>query len=769
MSRLCLVVACGLFLCGAPVAVAAQDPLTTEAVAVLAVNGRDVTEILLQIDRDRRLWLPAAALRKAGLQWHSARERNAGEGTLVDVESMTPRLKAAFDQRLGRVTIDAPPEMFGHTGIVGGRDEAIRPRNTALFVNYAATAATGGGRRLTTEAGVSRRGVLLAGSLSVSPFGWVRGGTNATFDNEVRMVRWQIGDTLAQSAFFGAVVPVMGMTFSREFSIAPLFSPQDPIVLGGGTAVPATAEVYVNGRLVARTEIPAGVFDVRGLQVPAGPGHVRVIVRDDFGRTQEFSTNYYRSPRLLATGLHSFRYTAGVPRTDARTHAWHYDGFAGAAEHRFGVRPGLTIGGAMEFAAAGMNGGLDVAARLPMGEVEVDWRVGRTRGKVGQAAHLSYLWRGPRVRGLAALTVASDGFGSPNRPASAPAPRIASNAAIDVPLPRAITVGLRHTYLERPGGYVERRAGAAASIGLGGTASVSASIARVATGARRGREAFVVLTVSMGSLSHATVSAASTGDTSSVAAAVQRALPVGPGVGYRVQTQDGSRASALATLQLQGSVGRIEVGTSRHGPTSSQNVTVSGAVVAIDGGWHVTRPIGDSFGLVKTGEVGGVRTYVNNQLVGRTNRRGEIIAPNFGSYVMNRVAIDDRDMPFTYDVPAADSLVLPGLRTGSVVSFIARPMHTVEGVFVAGPAGSETPVAFGTAQAQWPTGVERVPLGRHGEFRFDQAGPGQYEIRLAHGSRDYRCPLIIAPVTRTAPQLLGRISCREIPDEERQR
>ena len=59
------------------------------------------------------------------------------------------------------------------------------------------------------------------------------------------------------------------------------------------------------------------------------------------------------------------------------------------------------------------------------------------------------------------------------------------------------------------------------------------------------------------------------------------------------------------------------------GGRSTATVDVAGGIVAIGGSLVATRPVQDrGFALVRVPGVGGVRAYLSNQLVGRTDRRG---------------------------------------------------------------------------------------------------------------------------------------------------
>jgi outer membrane usher protein len=192
--------------------------------------------------------------------------------------------------------------------------------------------------------------------------------------------------------------------------------------------------------------------------------------------------------------------------------------------------------------------------------------------------------------------------------------------------------------------------------------------------------------------------------------AYQRSLPIGPGVGARIQWDPRAR-DVDAVLQLQGAVGRAEVrhatvGRAEPGPPTrglgalgwqpATGVSVMGALVALDGRLYATRPVDDAFGVVRVTDVPGVRTYLGHQYVGRTNARGEVVVPNLVSYYGNRLSIDASDVPLDRSVGVEERIVAPAQRGGALVRFESLRLRPIVGRVVVVSARGQTIVpAFG--------------------------------------------------------------------------
>ena len=192
----------------------------------------------------------------------------------------------------------------------------IRPRPISAFLNYAASI-DGGRTGLTLETGINLHGTLLRSSVARDLFGrWRRGPTAFVVDDERRLTRWEIGDGVLSGGSLGGAAQVLGVTVSREFGIDPYFVRYTPLTLTGAATTASSAEVYVNGQLVAREAIEPGAFTLRGLLAPVGAGQAEVVLRDAFGREQRLTSSFYQPVTLLRPGLHQFRYGAGARRDD---------------------------------------------------------------------------------------------------------------------------------------------------------------------------------------------------------------------------------------------------------------------------------------------------------------------------------------------------------------------------------------------------------------------------------------------------------------------
>jgi outer membrane usher protein FimD/PapC len=160
--------------------------------------------------------------------------------------------------------------------------------------------------------------------------------------------------------------------------------------------------------------------------------------------------------------------------------------------------------------------------------------------------------------------------------------------------------------------------------------------------------------------------------------------------------------------------------------TDTEQIFVSGAVVYVGSVLGFTRPVTDSFGLVKIGDLDGVRVYNNNQEIGRTNSSGVALVPNMGSYNDNLISINDKDIPMDYSLSGVAQYVSPPLRSGSCIVFGAGRLQYITGMLKRRSGNTLEPVEF--VEVTMEVGDKEINFltGRGGEFSFDTSMLGEH-------------------------------------------
>lgn len=97
-----------------------------------------------------------------------------------------------------------------------------------------------------------------------------------------------------------------------------------------------------------------------------------------------------------------------------------------------------------------------------------------------------------------------------------------------------------------------------------------------------------------------------------------------------------------------------------------------GSVALIERQVYASNTIADSFAVVDTGGMEGVRVTSENRPIGVTGTDGRLLVPNLLSYQTNRIALEPTDLPIDAQVAVTERKVSPQYRSGLVVRFPVR-------------------------------------------------------------------------------------------------
>jgi outer membrane usher protein len=217
---------------------------------------------------------------------------------------------------------------------------------------------------------------------------------------------------------------------------------------------------------------------------------------------------------------------------------------------------------------------------------------------------------------------------------------------------------------------------------------------------------------------------------------IQKNAPLGEGYGYRASIDMREERNGLVTnfspyFQYNGKYGiyASEFSTPIQGAGNNQfyRLNASGAIVYVGKTFGFSRPVDDSFAVIQVGQVPGVRIYHNNQEIGKTGPSGLVVLPNFYSYDINQIRIDDKDIPLDYALTGVSRLVSPSLRSGSLIQFEAKKVQAFTGLLKILKDGKKFPVEYHLITMMVNGQSITFQTGRDGEFFIEDAVPGTYK------------------------------------------
>ena len=739
----------------AGVAELSKDPLATPVYVALRLNDiAQVLTIAVLLDaKTRQLWLNEKDMQRMRLRLPKAVAPRTVDGqryfSLANIAGAT----FEFDSPTQRVSVQVPAGAYDadQSLTVVGMLPQPSQRGYSAYATYDVYAqrtrgATSAGGIFDVEA-ASPWGLLSATQFVARSATAVttertqvrRLDTTFTMDFPNRPMSVRFGDFVANSANGNGPSRIGGVQVASNFVITPGFVTYPTPTIGGQATLPSVAELFINGASIGRQAVAAGPFAINNVAAVSGLGEITLVVRDVLGREQVVVSSFYGSSQLLAPGLSDFSLAAGKLRYNYGTESNDYRDLVATGFWRYGVTSGITSSINAEVSKRVTNGGVGATFLVPgLAEASGAFLASRTKfdsgsestTRSGQAFALGIdrltqtCGVGARLRYASVFyrTVAEAGaeadgmigsriqkefsvYGSASAGSLGsftanyltqvkyPMLSAVGSQSFSLPLARTNTRVLSLAYNLPASRYGQ--------FSIGG--SISSERDRREP---KNRVVFVNYFLPLGLLYSVAASSSRTETTNSSVAlgqapsntsktshllTLQRGLPEGEGYGFRAQVGnesllrlEGTAAMRLATLGLEYSQSQGNQGV---------RVSASGAISLVAGAVSASRRIADSFVVVDAGGFPGVRVYLNNNLVGRTDNLGRLFIPSLRSYQAHTISIEANDLPMSAELDQAKLELVTARSTGTSLSFPVRKsssaqLRLVDQLGVPIPAGS---------------------------------------------------------------------------------
>ncbi len=606
-------------------------------------------------------------------------------GRAIEIDGRTwfrlddiPGVSYSVDTAEQVLLLQAPPSSFAVTGI--GHDNvpySLTPSQPGGFFNYDLQWQHADGH--TAGSGLFELGAFNAWGSgtttalwnSASPGRpWVRLDTTWNVDMPERMESVRLGDAISRAGSWGRAVRFGGIQWGTNFATQPNFVTFPLPNLRGEAVLPSTFEVYTDNIRRMQGDVPPGPFDLSSVPVVTGQGEIQLVVRDFLGRQQVITQPYYASQRLLKPGLHDFSIEAGAVRRDYGLDSARYGRFMLSATDRFGIGPDFTreyraevlrdqqtvgVGGAWALGGLGIANVTGAVSRGPEGHGGlVGAGIERQARDVNFGVRAQYASR--HFVQMGALETA--------------APKHLLSASLGIPLGGS---GLGLGYLRQTTwqGDENRLLSANYSFRLGPRSHLGVYAVRNFVG-EPNLTVGAILSLSLDDRTSASADVGRYGKQTQSTIQVQRNLPEGNGVGYRMMIGQGELDRSSAGVTWRTDHGDVTAEVARLPGSTAYRAGVSGGVAVAGGGVFASRRLDDSFAVVQVEGYPGVRVYRDNREVTRTNKSGLALITRLRAYQENPIGIEQADLPLDAEVGALQIKLTPALRSGVVAAFPVR-------------------------------------------------------------------------------------------------
>lgn len=742
--------------------------LNQETKGEFFVNITDDGDMLIRIDDLKAIGFREPAGHTIEISGEMYMSLRSIEGVEFALNEKTLSLEiTALPVLLPKKTMDFMPQR---------QPKVYYPKDAAAFLNYSLNYSAGDSFRfqnfnLTNQLGV-RLGDLLF--LADSSYTKTAGGerfarlmSNITYDRRKEMQRLVAGDFIASSGDLGSSANLGGISFSKIYRIDPYFINRPMLDLAGFVSLPSDVEIYLDGMRIRTEKLSPGEFELKNVSSYTGARLIELVIKDAFGREQRLRYPFYFTDILLKRGLHEYSYNIGFEREGFGEESNRYGRPAFFAFHRYGISDSFNIGIRGEAMNRVYNLGSSLSYLIPRaGAVTLSASGSRDSEKTGLAASLSHTYQGKKINTRLLFKGYSEDYATVM---GSEKTKYEGGAGIGYGTRELGSVSFDFTTAKKYHGTDRQTITAAYSKTLSKRFTVFTTFKNLREKASA-NEFFIGATYYPGKDTTVSLRHEKRKDSETEILQLQKNPPLGEGLGIRAtieraEAQSGSTYTFNPSLQYNWRhavfTGEFRGQSSKGRSTEEYRLTASGGVAYVGNVLGFSRPINDSFGLVKVGELEGVRVYAANQEIGRTDRSGRIFVPALSSYHDNQISINDKDIPIDYSISGVMRYVSPPFRSGSYIKFDVAKFQAVTGRLKIRIDGDVRPAEFYEVRIT-VEGKELVfPTGKDGEFYLENIKWGRYTASFNYNGTTCYSDIII-PETEEMIIELGEIICEDM-------
>ena len=692
-------------------------------------------------DASNHIWVEESDMREWGMKLNSYVPLNYHEQYLYKLD-WYPNVDYQLDQYAMQLAINAPARLFTIQTFdpLSKRLGALRPKDPGAFLNYDAVALRNNypgvnqtnlsalmGLGLFNRLGVGTADVLAYNKyvnnitlLTNQSSKLVRLNSTWTLDQPEKIARWRFGDAITGSTYWSGASRFAGIQYATNFNTQPNLVTFPLPGYQGEAAIPSKVDVFVNSVLNQQQIVNNGPYIFNNIPVISGAGTVNVVTQDLLGRSTVASFSYYASPQLLKPNLVDFSYEAGFVRENYGVNSNDYGRFLAVGTYQRGITNNLTLGSHAELLFDQQTLGFSANYLLNnYGVATVALAGGHNNSGGGGLLGLGFIRQGPQLSyGFNTSLTTQNYLQLGTQPNTSPPSMVTqlflgyslenygslsssftmvnsrnfntANGISNTPTARLLTATYTHTLFKN------------ISLSLGFVGDLQNS---------QTNQAFLTL-VFAPDVNHY-INNSTTWQNHQVQDFLQFAkpAPLGKGYGYNILASNNSNRYAGADVTVQTEMGAYTARVGQGRGQASYEVDASGSAIYFAGNGFLARKLTQSFALVKVPNFPGVDVFYENQLMGKTDRNGNILITELLPYQENIVEIEPTTLPLDTKIDATRETVIPYFHSGVLAEFLIKRMQGVE-LHLRTPKGKFVPVG---AELELNNNPCEYPVGYDGE------------------------------------------------------
>lgn len=791
----------GLALAAAGPASAAGSATATSVAAAqrapldLRVAGVDRGIVIALVLEDDIL-LPVDALREAGIKFPDSIVRSIDSSSYVSLRALAPAVTYTYnpaDLSLDVRIASAAALATSGTEVDLSSTPAQTQRPYAVtsgFLGYDVTESLAalspselGGF---FDAGFSNNTGRFDATNAVDSTGFHRGLYAFTFDNDRDMSTLVIGDDQgATSNPLGSSFVIGGLSVSRNFNLQPDFI-RNPTPTFSGTALsPTQADIYVNGVLYRTVQLQPGPFQLQNLNLPVGTDVTQVVLHDAYGNVTQFGTIFYAAQEVLAKGVSDYDYQLGFVRLNPFGTDDVYGPLAAVGAYRFGLSNAFTAGGAFEASQGIVDGGPNLSARMPIGQLDVAAAFSDSRGIEGEAEGATYSFVSGRVSAQAAVLLRSNNYATVALPITSDRSTVATYESFGYRLSPFVDLDLSDTDTHNRDSGPSDQLISAVRFRTAGQESWTVSLARnrgsfftlnplsanAGVGAlnETGPEQStwtvgVAAALSVGRTVYLQAQTSDSAGQTTTAVSYTKSAANSPGeVGYTATAQLGAgQSSFFEDAQYNANHFNVQEQVTDAAGGTSAFVGLTGALAFFKQGVFFTRPLQNAYALVDVSGPPGIPVLLSGVVQGTTDNRGFVVVPNLAPYIDNRVELGGLETMPEFQADANEKILVPRNESAGTVDFSVSKVQLFVGTLVVRLGSQSSLPRYGVLTLLDSRGTSvSSDVGENGEFFFESLNPGTYRGTITYDAEAPCSFDLIVPASDDFKVDLGVHTCVE--------
>jgi outer membrane usher protein FimD/PapC len=508
----------------------------------------------------------------------------------------------------------------------------------------------------------------------------IRLESNFISNNVDNLSKLTIGDATTRSANWSGSTRFLGVKYSTNFSLKPdiILTPLQNFI--GTAELPSTVEILVDNNSIYSKDVRSGPFEITNIPITTGTGDMIVRMKDITGRIQTIIVPFYSVPSLLAKNISDYSFEIGFQRQNFGIESNNYKNLLISFDYKKGINNSLTSGYHFEF--------LKNQASLGFTNIFKLWNLGYISTSIAtnidksikskQKFNIAYHYSGKKINFNINYLVGGSKYIDALNPTSVGS---ANTLQVSINYPNKKLGNFSLNYISSTSKNFE-----SSIISANYSKNILKNISTIitcGTDLKNKDNNFLTLSLNTNILDHSvSLSQTRSKNSASTQGSISsKSKMLGWGyTGSFSKNDDSLNYSTSVSNSNKYFNSKIYI-TKSSNKINSQFL-MDGSLILAGNNLFIAPIIYDSFAIVKTGKIANVPIYSNNQFVGYTNNKGNLLVTNIIAFTPSTITMDENHMSLDTAYDSVSKKIYPKSNSAVIVDFNVTIVKQAEVILV---------------------------------------------------------------------------------------